>query len=69
VSDLKLDPQRTAVVVIDLQMGIAAMPGGAPHTKPALIANSVRLLAAARAAGAQPVLVHVGGSPTGADRL
>jgi nicotinamidase-related amidase len=69
MSDLKLDPQRTAVVVIDLQMGIAGMPGGAPHTKPAVIANSVRLLTAARAAGAQPILVHVGGSPDGADRL
>ena len=69
MSDLKINPQRTAIVVIDLQKGIAGMPGGAPHTKPAVIANSVRLLAAARAAGAQPVLVHVGGSPDGADRL
>jgi nicotinamidase-related amidase len=69
VSDLKLDPQRTAVVVIDLQKGIAAMPGGTPHSKPAVIANSARLLAAARAAGTQPVLVHVGSSPDGADRL
>jgi nicotinamidase-related amidase len=67
--DLKLDARRTAIVVIDLQKGIAAMPGGAPHTKPAVIANCARLLAAARAAGAQPVLVHVGGSPDGADRL
>jgi nicotinamidase-related amidase len=69
MSDLKLDPQRTAIVVIDLQKGIAAMPGGAPHAKPAVVANSARLLAAARAAGAQPVLVHVGGSSDGADRL
>jgi nicotinamidase-related amidase len=66
---LKLDPRRTAIVVIDLQKGIAGMPGGAPHTKPAVIANAARLLAAARAAGAQPVLVHVGGSPDGADRV
>jgi len=34
-----------------------------------VVANCARLLAAARAAGAQPVLVHVGGSPDGADRL
>ncbi len=67
--DLKLDARHTAIVVIDLQKGIAAMPGGAPHTKPVVIANCARLLAAARAAGAQPVLVHVGGSPDGADRL
>ena len=44
------------------------MPGGAPHPKSAVIANCASLLAAARAAGAQPVLVHVGGSPDGADR-
>jgi nicotinamidase-related amidase len=66
---LALEPRRTAIVVIDLQKGIAGMPGGAPHLKPAVIANCARLLAAARAAGAQPVLVHVGGSPDGADRV
>ena len=67
--DFKLDPHHTAIVVIDLQKGIAGMPGGAPHPKAAVIANSARLLAAARAAGAQPVLVHVGGAADGADRL
>jgi len=67
--DLKLDAHHTAIVVIDLQKGIAGMPGGAPHPKPAVIANAARLLAAARAAGALPVLVHVGGSADGADRL
>ncbi len=69
MSDLKLDPRHTAIVVIDLQKGIAGMPGGAPHSRPTVIANSARLLAAARQAGAQPVLVHVGGSADGADRL
>jgi nicotinamidase-related amidase len=68
-SDLKLDARHTAIVVIDLQKGIAQMPGGGPHTKTAVIANAARLLSAARAAGAQPILVHVGGSPNGADRL
>ncbi len=67
--DLKLDPRRTAIVVIDLQKGIAGMPGGAPHAKSAVIANCASLLSAARAAGAQPVLVHVGGSPDGSDRV
>jgi nicotinamidase-related amidase len=66
---LKLEPRRTAIVVIDLQKGIAMMPGGAPHTKAAVIANAARLLTAARAAGAQPILVHVGGAPDGADRV
>jgi nicotinamidase-related amidase len=68
-TELYLEPRRTAIVVIDLQKGIAGMPGGAPHAKPSVIANAARLLTAARAAGAQPVLVHVGGSPDGADRL
>jgi len=67
--DFELDAGRTAIVVIDLQKGIAGMPGGAPHSKPVVIANTVRLLTAARQAGAQPVLVHVGGSADGADRL
>jgi nicotinamidase-related amidase len=63
------EPRRTAIVVIDLQKGIAGMPGGAPHSKSTVIANATRLLTAARAAGAQPVLVHVGGSLDGADRV
>jgi nicotinamidase-related amidase len=66
--DLELDARRTAIVVIDLQKGITRMPG-APLPAATVIANSARLLAAARQAGAQPVLVHVGGSPDGADRL
>jgi nicotinamidase-related amidase len=28
--DFKLDPRRTAIVVIDLQKGIIAMPGAHP---------------------------------------
>jgi len=66
--DFQLEPRRTAIVVIDLQKGIVRMPG-APYARDAVVANCVRLLAAARAAGAQPILVHVGGSPDGADRL
>ncbi len=66
--ELNLDPRRTAIVVIDLQKGIARMPG-APIASATVIANAARLLSAARRAGAQPILVHVGGSPDGADRL
>jgi nicotinamidase-related amidase len=66
--DLKLDARHTAIVVIDLQKGIAGRPG-APLATATVIANSALLLAAARSAGAQPVLVHVGGSADGADRL
>jgi nicotinamidase-related amidase len=66
---LAIEPRRTAIVVIDLQKGIAGMPGGAPYPKSTVIANAARLLTAARAAGAQPVLVHVGGTLDGADRI
>lgn len=67
-SPLTLDPQRTAIILIDLQKGITAL-SGAPLPAAAVVSNAVRLLAAGRRAGAQPVLVHVGGSPDGADRL
>jgi nicotinamidase-related amidase len=68
MSELTLDPHHTAIVVIDLQKGIVAIPGD-PHPTSVVIASSVRLLAAARAAGARPVLVHVGRSPDGGDGL
>jgi nicotinamidase-related amidase len=63
-----LSPRQTAIVVIDLQKGIAGREG-APVPTATVIANTARLLAAARGTGAQPVLVHVGGSTDGADRL
>ena len=68
MADLMLDPARTAIVVIDLQKGIV---GRATHPRPAstVVANTVRILRAARRAGATPVLVHVGGAPDGRDRL
>jgi nicotinamidase-related amidase len=47
IIDLHLSPRRTAIVAIDLQKGIAGMPGGASHTKPSVIANCARLLSAA----------------------
>lgn len=68
MSDLKLDPLRTAVVVIDLQKGIVGM-AGAPHSRETVVANCVRLLRKARQVGARPVLVNVGASPDGGDRL
>ncbi len=66
--DLKLDPRRTAVVVIDIQKDASGLPG-APHSTVAAIANCARLVTAARRVGALPVLVHVGSSRDGADRL
>jgi nicotinamidase-related amidase len=68
MSDLTLDPRTTAIVVIDLQKGIVQMPGN-PHSAQSVVANAVLLLDAARAAGAQPVLVHVGFSADFRDAL
>jgi nicotinamidase-related amidase len=62
---LQLDPKQTAIVVIDLQKGIAGRPG-TPVPTATVIANTARLLAAARRVGAQPILVHVGGAADGA---
>jgi nicotinamidase-related amidase len=68
MTELALDPRRTAVVVIDIQKGIVAMPG-TPHATATVVANCAKLVAEGRRAGAHPVLVHVGGSPNGADLL
>jgi nicotinamidase-related amidase len=68
MSELILDPRSTAVVVIDIQKGIVGRPG-APHPTASVVANCVRLVDAARRVGAQPVLVHVGESRDGADRV
>jgi len=68
MSDFILDPRTTAVVVIDLQKGIVGMQG-APHSTASVVTNCTRLVQTARRVGAQPVLVHVGGTLDGADRV
>ena len=68
MSELILDPRSTAIVVIDIQKGVVGMPG-APHPTGSVAVNCVRLVAAVRRGGGQPILVHVGGSRGGADRL
>lgn len=65
---LILKPENTAVILIDLQKGIVALPS-APYPSAAVVANAIRLLEAARTAGATVVLVHTGPSPDGRDRL
>ncbi|OBS09275.1 hydrolase [Acidihalobacter prosperus] len=65
---LNIDPARSALVVIDLQRGIVGMQTK-PHAPAEVVARSVSLLRAARAAGALRVLVHVGGGADGRDRL
>ncbi|ACB95800.1 hydrolase [Beijerinckia indica] len=54
-----LDPRTTALVLIDLQNGIASMPL-APRSGPETVAVGKTLAGRFRAAGALVVLVHVG---------
>jgi nicotinamidase-related amidase len=65
---LTLDPKSTALVLIDLQKGIAARQT-APHASKDVVARARRLADALRAAGGTVVLVHVAFSPGGRDRL
>lgn len=66
--ELKLDPQTTALVLIDLQYGIVSM-NVQPHSSSEVVARAKRLAQAFRAANAPVVLVTVGGSPDGKDTL
>jgi nicotinamidase-related amidase len=65
---LKLEPARTALVVIDLQRGIVAMPTG-PRSSAEVVARAAQLARALRAVGGTVVLVHVTPSPDGKDSL
>jgi nicotinamidase-related amidase len=64
---INLDPKRTALVLIDLQQGIAAMPL-APRSGDEVVATAMDLASRFRAAGAPVALVHVGWDSSGADR-
>jgi nicotinamidase-related amidase len=63
---LVLDRKGTALVVIDLQKGIASR-STAPHDAKAVVANAARLAAAFRKNGMPVFLVHV--SSSGPERL
>lgn len=63
----KLDPQKTALILIDLQQGLLAMPL-APHGGQALIANSLRLAARLKRLGGLVIQVRVAFSAHYADR-
>lgn len=65
---LTLNPEHTALVVIDLQKGITAMPT-APHAASDVVTRSAQLADRFRACGGFVVLVHVGPSPDGKDGL
>ena len=64
----KLDPRRTALVLIDLQKGILPFAGG-PHAAADVVTRSASLAARFRALGAPVVLVRVGWSDGAPDAL
>ena len=64
MAELTIDPATTALVLIDLQRGIAASQT-APHPASDVVARGARLARAFREAGATVVLVHVDPGPNG----
>lgn len=65
---LTFDPKSAALVLIDLQKGIVARQT-APYASADVVTRARRLADGFRAAGATVVLVHVGFSADGRDRL
>jgi nicotinamidase-related amidase len=66
--DTLIDKTKTALVVIDLQQGIVAMPTQ-PHDAKTVIANTADLAKAFRKHNMPVFLVRVSASPDGKDRL
>lgn len=64
----RLNPQTTALVLIDLQEGILPFAGG-PYTASDVVARAAALAEKFRAVNAPVVLVHVGWSPDFAEAL
>ncbi|MGW1773906.1 hydrolase [Streptomyces sp. NPDC002104] len=64
MSEITLD-QHTALVLIDLQKGILALPGATPTER--ILSQGIRLADGFRAAGLPVVLVKVAWSPDGGD--
>ena len=62
--DLTIDPPSTALVLIDLQRGIAAGTT-VPNAAADVVSRAARLAAACRARGVTVVLVHVDPGPDG----
>jgi nicotinamidase-related amidase len=65
---LKIDLPETALVVIDLQKGIVAIPVQ-PHPAATVIANAAKLAEAFRQKQMPVFLVHITSSPDGKDAL
>ena len=67
-NELKINIDKSAMVVIDLQKGITSMPA-VPHSTQDVIANSSSILIAARKNKMNVFLVHVTPSPDFKDAL
>ncbi len=68
MTQLTIDPKRSALVLIDLQQGIVGRPG-IPRSGKDVLTNAVKLADSCRHHGLLVVLVHVTFSEDGADRL
>ena len=66
--ELKINIQKTAIVVIDLQKGITAIPAE-PHPAEVVVKNSAGIVKAAREKDMPVFLVHVTPSPDFKDAL
>ena len=58
MADLKIEPAKTALVVIDLQRGIVSMPA-APRPAVEVVERAAQIATALRQAGGTVVFVHV----------
>jgi nicotinamidase-related amidase len=67
-TQLKINPQKTALVVIDLQKGIASIPTE-PYPSKVVIENTVKILTECRKNNMTVFLVHVSPSPDFKDAL
>ncbi len=65
--ELTLDAATTAMVMVDLQKGIAR--GTAPHAAQDVVARAAAIAAALRIAGGTVIWVHVDNAADGRDRL
>jgi nicotinamidase-related amidase len=68
MTDLTVDPKSTALVLIDLQKGIARF-STAPRPSADVIANAIKLADRCRELGSTVVLVRVSFAADGSDRL
>ncbi|HYW36214.1 MAG TPA: hydrolase [Balneolaceae bacterium] len=65
---LSMNPDQTALVLIDLQKGIINMPV-APYDSSTVVSNAARLAKSFRENNGLVVLVHVGSSANGEDMI